>query len=144
VPAQVAVQVPRHEPRRRTVAFDHATHDDFACAGCHVTPVSLAPADSVRTCEACHADHHKVGRSCATCHRSAATWAAHKPPVRAHQACESCHTEATVARLTPTRSFCLACHRPDVDHYPDRECSTCHFQRAPAELAPLMRRSGPT
>lgn len=144
VPAQVAVEVPGHESRRRTVAFDHGTHDEFACVDCHVTPVSLAPADSVRTCAECHEDHHEVGRTCATCHRSAATWAAHEPPVRAHQACASCHTEVTVAALTPTRSFCLACHRPAVDHYPDRECSTCHFQRTPAELAPVMRRSGPT
>lgn len=144
LPVQMAVEVPRHEPRRRTVGFDHETHHEFACVDCHATPVSLAPADSVRTCEACHADHHAVGRACADCHRSSATWAAHKPPVLAHQACASCHTEATVAGLTPTRSFCLACHQPAVDHYPDRQCSACHFQRTPAELAPAMRRSGPT
>ena len=142
LPAQMAVTVPKHQPRRRTVSFDHATHGELACTTCHVTPVTLAPADSVRSCAACHTDHHAAGRACATCHRSAETREAHAPPVKAHERCTACHSEATVARLVPTRSFCLACHEPAQDHYPERECSACHFQRSPAELEPELRRGG--
>jgi hypothetical protein len=141
-PVQVAVTVDEHAPRRRTVEFAHGTHAKLACTGCHVTPVTLAPADSVRSCDACHADHHAEGRSCATCHRTVATLAAHRPPVRAHAACDACHAPTTVARLTPTRSFCLTCHEPARDHYPERECSACHFQRSPGELAPTLRGHG--
>jgi hypothetical protein len=96
----------------------------------------------VRTCAGCHAEHHAEGRDCASCHRSAATREAHKRPVKAHVACAACHTEATVARLVPSRSFCLACHEPQQDHYEPEECSACHFQRSPAELEPQLRRGG--
>jgi hypothetical protein len=140
VQVQVAVAVPRHESRRRTVGFEHSAHGRVACIDCHAAPVSLAPPDSVRSCSACHADHHAEGRTCATCHRSAETRAAHVRPVQAHVACAECHTEATVARLVPTRSFCLACHEPAQDHYPLWECSTCHFQQSPAQLEPVLRR----
>jgi hypothetical protein len=142
LPTQMAVTVPRHDPKRRTVGFEHAAHDQLACTGCHVTPVTLAPADSVRSCAACHADHHSPDRSCATCHRSAEARAAHARPVQGHVACAECHTQATVARLVPTRSLCLACHEPAVDHYAGRQCSNCHFQRSPADLQPELRRGG--
>jgi hypothetical protein len=140
VPVQVAVAVPRHERRRRTVEFAHASHDTLACMRCHVTPVTLAAADSVVTCAGCHAQHHTQSRDCATCHRNSATTASHRRPVQAHSACDACHTPTTVARLTPTRSFCLACHAPEQDHYPTRECSVCHFQRSPAELQRKLSR----
>ncbi|HEX3274991.1 MAG TPA: hypothetical protein VHR43_09065 [Gemmatimonadales bacterium] len=143
-PASVVVTVPRREPRQRSVPFDHRTHQDLGCTDCHVAPVTMAPADSVRSCQACHADHHAAGRTCAACHRSAETRTAHARPVQAHVACAACHTESTVTALVPSRSFCLACHEPAQDHYPERECSTCHFQRTPAELAPDVRRGGPT
>ncbi len=143
-PVQVAVTVPRHQPRRRTVPFEHPEHASLACTACHVTPVTLAPADSVLSCAGCHADHHAADRTCATCHRSAGTREAHARPVQAHVACAACHTEATVARLVPTRSFCLTCHEPAQDHYAGRECSTCHFQRSPADLEPTLRGGGPT
>jgi len=142
IPVQVAVAVPRHERRRRTVEFEHVKHDTLACTRCHVTPVTMAPADSVVTCEACHDKHHAQARDCATCHRTAAIRTAHQPPVQPHLACDGCHTRATVARLTPTRSFCLACHAPQQDHYASRECSVCHFQRTPAELRPTLGRAG--
>jgi hypothetical protein len=141
-PVQVGVMVDDHAPRRRTVSFAHTTHAKLSCTGCHVTPVTLAPADSVLSCAACHADHHAPGRNCATCHQSGVTLAAHRPPVRAHAACAACHEPATIARLAPTRSFCLACHEPARDHYPARECSTCHFQRSPGELAPTLQGHG--
>jgi hypothetical protein len=143
-PSPMVVTVPRHQPRQRTVPFDHPTHQQLSCTDCHVAPVTMAPADSVRTCQACHADHHAPGRTCAACHRSDTTRTAHAPPVQAHVACGACHTTTTVTALVPSRSFCLTCHAAGQDHYPDRECSTCHFQRTPAELAPEIRRGGPT
>ena len=50
----------------------------------------------------------------------------------AHQACARCHTEGTVARLEPTRSFCLACHDREADHYAPQECTVCHLQSSQA------------
>jgi hypothetical protein len=142
LPVQVAVAVPRHDRRRRTVQFNHLKHDTLVCTTCHVTPVALAPPDSVQTCTGCHAKHHAESLDCAACHRTATIAAPHERPVKAHAACDACHTEATVIRLVPTRSFCLACHEPQLDHYPPRECSACHFQRSPAELLPKLRRQG--
>jgi hypothetical protein len=142
VPEQVAVAVPRHDRRRRTVQFPHAAHDTLACTSCHSTPVTLAPADSVRACAGCHANHHAPSRDCAACHRTAAIRAPHQLPVQAHVGCDACHTPATVARLVPTRSFCLVCHTPQQDHYSPTECSACHFQRSPAELQPKLHRVG--
>jgi hypothetical protein len=144
LPTQVAVEVPDHDRRRRTVQFPHAKHDTLSCASCHVSPVTLAPPDSVLTCAGCHEQHHDQSRDCAACHRTAAITEAHKRPVEAHGACDACHTEATVDRLVPTRSFCLACHQPAQDHYPAKECSACHFQRSPGELKPQLRRMGGT
>jgi|GEM_PF-287111 len=144
VPLQVAVTVPEHERRRRTVQFPHEAHDTLACTGCHVTPVTLEPADSVLTCSGCHDKHHAPVTECSACHRNAQTMAAHRPPVRPHESCAACHAPATVARLVPTRSFCLACHRPQQDHYAPKECSACHFQRTPEELAAQLRRKDQT
>ena len=132
-PVSVRVAVPRHLPRPRYVAFEHGPHDKVECTECHSMPVSLAPADSVRTCASCHADHHAEGRDCASCHRTEQVMEAHQPPVDAHQACDQCHTASTVGALEPTRSFCLACHPAEVDHYEQRECSTCHLQAEPEE-----------
>jgi hypothetical protein len=142
VPEQVAVAVKGHDKKRRTVQFPHVKHDTLACTNCHVTPVTMAPADSVRTCSGCHANHHAESRDCATCHRTAEIAAPHRLPVQAHAACDACHTPATVARLVPTRSFCLACHQPQQDHYQPKECSTCHFQRTPQELQQRLHRQG--
>lgn len=142
LPTQVAVEVPEQQRRRRTVQFPHASHDTLACTGCHVSPVTLAPPDSVLTCAGCHDQHHAEGRDCAACHRTSAIREAHKRPVEAHGACDACHTEATIARLVPTRSFCLACHQPEQDHYQAKECSACHFQRSPEQLEPQLRQQG--
>lgn len=139
-PAEVSVSVPGHGPRERTVSFEHTKHGSIACVGCHLSPVTLAAADSVRTCAACHAEHHAENRNCAACHRSSITRTAHERPVQAHVGCAACHTEATIARLVPTRSFCLACHEPEQDHYTATQCSECHFQRAPATLEPELTR----
>jgi hypothetical protein len=137
------VAVPRHLPRPRDVAFEHGPHEKVECTECHSMPVSLAPADSVRTCASCHADHHAEGRDCASCHRTEQVMEAHQPPVDAHQACDQCHTASTVGALEPTRSFCLACHPAETDHYEQRECSTCHLQAEPEEYRPRLSGARP-
>jgi len=145
---QVSVTVPRHDPRSRTVGFSHERHDTLACTACHATAVSLAPADSALTCQGCHESHHQPGRSCATCHRTEATTEAitkaHLRPVTAHTRCDACHTPARIAELTPSRSFCLACHAPEVDHHAPAECTSCHFLTDPASYRPTLRGTGAT
>jgi hypothetical protein len=60
--------------------------------------------------------------------------AAHADDIAAsHQKCDACHTASTVAMLVPDRSFCLTCHGDlQPDHYPRKECTTCHFLAPPA------------
>jgi hypothetical protein len=132
--AVVTVAVRGQAPRPRGVGFRHERHASLACATCHGTGVSRAPADSIRTCAACHDDHHQAARECSTCHtgNDAAMRSAHAPPANAHAACTACHQSATVARLIPDRQLCLTCHATQRDHQPGRECSTCHFLQDPA------------
>ena len=54
--------------------------------------------------------------------------------------CDGCHEPATVAALTPTRSFCLTCHT--VDHYAKRECTQCHFLESPEAYRRHLKESG--
>lgn len=131
---ELAIATPRHAPRTRPVEFVHETHAGTRCADCHTQPVTLAPADGVRRCADCHADHHTANRACATCHTGPELRAAHAEDVAAsHRACDACHTASTVAMLTPDRSFCLTCHGDlPAPHYPQRECTTCHFLQPPA------------
>jgi hypothetical protein len=132
-PKRVKVQVAvfRHARRAREVDFAHQSHRDVACVKCHQSPVSLAPTPEAASCTGCHEDHHTADRDCATCHRTAEIVTAHEPPVDAHRACNQCHASATVAALTPSRSFCLACHDPKVNHYEPKECTVCHLQATP-------------
>jgi hypothetical protein len=140
VPVSFAIAVPRHEPRERRVPFRHARHTGVRCIACHTEPVSLAPVDSVRTCQGCHQPHHETTRDCASCHREVATATeTHRRPPNSHIACAQCHRESSVSVLTPARSFCLVCHQPAVDHYRDRECSTCHLQATPDAFRPRLR-----
>lgn len=129
----VAIATKDRAPRHREVGFAHATHTAQRCVDCHVQPVTLAPTEAVRTCADCHSDHHAANRSCSTCHTGVELRTAHAEDVAAsHQRCDACHAVATVARLTPDRSFCLTCHgEPGADHYPQRECTTCHFLKPP-------------
>jgi hypothetical protein len=127
----VAVSVPHQAPRSRQVPFEHEQHRQLACIKCHTTRVSLVPEPPAATCVACHEDHHAARRECATCHRTAEIFKAHAPPIDAHQACDRCHTERTVERLEPTRSFCLACHGSETDHHAEQECAVCHLQASP-------------
>ena len=126
----VRVEVRDEPPREREVPFAHETHAESRCQECHVLPVSLEPSVEAATCTACHEDHHATARSCAACHRQADPVKTHDL-ASAHQACDQCHDATTVARLEPTRSFCLACHAPETDHYRERECTACHFLTSP-------------
>lgn len=143
MPVTVRVEVPEHEPRAREVGFEHEEHAEVACIECHTTPVSLEPEEAVASCAACHDEHHVPRQDCATCHRTEGILEAHQPPVDAHRACDQCHTATTVGALEPSRSFCLACHPTEVDHYEQRECSTCHLQAEPEEYRSRLTRARP-
>jgi hypothetical protein len=142
IPTQLTIAVPREDPLTRPVDFRHEIHAKLTCTRCHTTPVTLEPADSVRSCHACHADHHASGRSCATCHKTETITTAHKRPEFAHLACATCHTPARIAALTPTRSFCLVCHDKAQDHHPPKECTACHFLRTPEQFQAELARGG--
>lgn len=130
---QVRVRVDTMPERLRRGAFSHAEHAERTCAECHTVPVTLAPATPVRECASCHDEHHAAGTECVACHNGAEMKPAHEPAQLTHQACTDCHVEATIARLTPTRTLCLTCHQKRIDHYPDRECTVCHLQASPEE-----------
>jgi hypothetical protein len=128
---EVSIAAARKPAHQRTLRFRHDKHADLKCTGCHTERVTLHPADSVTTCQGCHDKHHAAGRDCAYCHRTPAINLPHAKPARVHIACDACHPTAAIAALSPTRSFCLACHGQDVDHNPERECSECHLQAPP-------------
>jgi nitrate/TMAO reductase-like tetraheme cytochrome c subunit len=126
------VTVPGHDPRPRPVDFFHAVHTKRACLDCHTTPVTLAPSTAQAQCRDCHSDHHAADRNCSACHTIADPKFAHRTLETAHQRCDACHTATTVAELTPTRSFCSACHATKgKGHYDQKECSVCHFLAEP-------------
>lgn len=129
----VSVATRDHPARQRPVSFAHPVHEGVRCAACHTTPVSLAPAQEIRACRDCHGDHHTARRDCAACHTTPQLTAAHgNDPTASHRRCDACHTAATVARLTPDRSFCATCHALQrADHYPRRECTSCHMLTTP-------------
>jgi hypothetical protein len=133
IEVHIAIAVPNEVARERPVAFQHAWHDALPCTACHGKRVTMEPADSVQTCRGCHVKHHESGRTCATCHRTESITQPHSLPVQAHVACDRCHSTAAIAPLTPTRTFCLVCHDPSVDHHPERECVACHLQASPED-----------
>jgi hypothetical protein len=139
----VEVAVPRHPPRSRAVPFEHSEHAKVQCVQCHTQPVTLVPKPGVETCTNCHADHHTANRDCAACHRNSQITDAHARPADAHSTCDQCHEQATVAALTPARSFCLTCHSSSVDHYAPRECTQCHFLESPEEYREHLRKISP-
>ena len=140
----VEVTVPRQTPRERPVSFEHGRHADLACTAVshHASDASSRSRPWPR-CRACHDNHHTAGVDCATCHRTEGIIQAHAPPVDAHRACSECHTAATVAALEPTRSFCLACHSSQADHYQPKECTVCHLQASPDEYRARLTEGGP-
>ena len=140
-PLTIRVAIPDHSPRPRPVIFAHIEHERIACAGCHTTPVSLEPEPRAAACIACHDDHHTTDASCAACHRTAHITEAHSEPADAHSRCAECHDQSTVTLLVPRRAFCLTCHSANVDHYPPKECSQCHFLSSPEEYRAHLGRS---
>lgn len=138
----VSVAVAPRPARSRPVAFAHTTHAKLACTSCHETPVSLDPGAPVKSCAACHEDHHTAGRDCAVCHATSEIRAAHPDSANAHMNCDACHREATVARLVPDRGLCLTCHAPQREHYAAKQCTTCHFQSSPDAYQAHLRKAG--
>ncbi|MDH5233440.1 MAG: hypothetical protein OEW77_00670 [Gemmatimonadota bacterium] len=129
----VTITVPGQAPRPRTVAFLHEKHVSSSCVECHTTPVTLAPATEVVTCQACHTEHHAKAADCSSCHQLADPKVAHPLPDVTHQRCDACHTATTVAKLTPTRALCATCHAAKAkDHHDARECTVCHLLADPA------------
>jgi hypothetical protein len=142
--ASMTVTVPGHQAVPRRADFSHARHSMRPCTACHTTPVTLAPTPAIAQCKDCHSDHHAAGRACSGCHTLTDPKAAHATLEVAHQRCDACHTATTVAQLTPTRTFCSTCHAAKAaNHYPQQECSTCHFLTDPgAYRSKLTKSSG--
>jgi class III cytochrome C family protein len=141
-PESIAIAVGDHPARPRTVAFAHTTHAQIPCTTCHEAAVTLDPAPPIKSCTACHEDHHSARRDCAACHSGADIRAAHADSVNAHVSCDACHRETTVARLVPDRGLCLTCHAPQREHYATRECTTCHFLATPESYRAHLRKAG--
>ncbi len=143
LPARLTLLVADTARRERDVSFAHAEHESVACVKCHTEPVSLGALSPVTTCTDCHDDHHTAERACLSCHASTTMTTAHTPPVDAHVACDACHRVGTIERLVPDQAFCVTCHEPQrVDHYPERECTTCHMLVDPATFRHrLVRRA---
>jgi len=148
-PVPVTIQVKNTAPRSRDVTFSHEVHTapdaKLRCQDCHMGSVNLSPVDSVKSCQGCHVQHHGIDRPCATCHRTSQVLAAHERPRGArhlppapHEGCDACHDQARIEGLTPTRTFCLACHSAEVDHYKEKECSSCHLQAEPSAWKPRL------
>lgn len=105
--------------------FNHRAHlaANLACSTCHTAPAMSA---TNLVCDNCHAQHHQPQVACLSCHKGGVL-AKHK--VADHVACGSCHK--TVPQINQwTRQVCTACHATRVDHYPGKDCATCH--RIPA------------
>jgi hypothetical protein len=141
--AGLTVTVANHPARERPVAFPHRRHAEQPCRTCHAVSLTMDPVDSALACTGCHEEHHDADRTCTNCHRIESLRPAHARPVRAHVACDRCHPTATVARLSPTRSFCLTCHARALDHQPDRECVTCHLQVEPDQYRARLLKPRP-
>jgi hypothetical protein len=131
---RVTITVPKHDPRARTVGYQHSLHDKKKCIDCHVTPVTMEPSDSVVKCQSCHTDHHQSGRRCATCHQTSVIREPHEAPIAPHYGCDRCHTPARIAALEPTRTLCLVCHSTEQDHHESKQCTECHFLASPEEF----------
>ena len=135
LPATVTVTVAGHPPAPRNVDFLHARHGARSCIECHTTPVTLAVTPPKAQCTDCHAEHHVVGPSCASCHSLENPGRSHPTPEIAHLRCDACHERSTIEQLMPAREFCSTCHTAQrADHYAARECTACHFLAEPARF----------
>jgi len=144
IAVQVSVAAAGKPGRERTVAFQHERHAELRCTACHGQSVSLAPVDSAASCQGCHDKHHDPERQCSSCHRTALITPPHARPARVHVACDACHPAAAIAALQPTRTFCLACHDSGVDHFPAKQCSTCHLNAQPEAYRSRLLKRGTT
>jgi hypothetical protein len=120
---QLALEV-WSEARSRTLAFDHAWHEEVDCESCHQAAPVLAP----ETCASCHEDHHVPTVRCASCH-TLPPESAHD--VESHLTCSGagCHRSPDVEAIADTRAVCLACHQEQEDHEPEGDCIECHRVR---------------
>ena len=104
----------------RPLSFTHTRHADVTCTRCHSSDAkrTVTPA----ACTTCHSEHHVATANCANCHPSART--GHDRGV--HSGCAGCHTDTRLASLPAGRPLCLVCHQEQRNHYPARDCATCH------------------
>ena len=122
--------------RDRQLLFRHELHllpppaRTVACRDCHATPVSLRPN---RTCNSCHADHHRPQADCTSCHVKAPR-GTHGDRVHLGCSATGCHAPDVAPLPTQSRTTCLACHMDRKDHEPQGTCATCH--RIPAAGTP--------
>lgn len=120
IPVPVTIRISAGDKeRQRTLSFAHARHGSLACTTCHGSDVSRAP---TKTCESCHADHHAIARDCTACHPTPREGHGRDT----HEGCATCHTDAAVKALPPTRPVCLACHQQQREHFVGQECVSCH------------------
>jgi len=110
--------------RTRELSFEHARHRSVQCTECHTAARTNAVE---RECRSCHESHHRVesDRQCTACHAPAGE-PVHNRTVHLSCAGSGCHAAGTTATLAPARPVCLACHTGRTDHYPGRECASCH------------------
>ena len=115
-------------------------HADVACDDCHVQ--ARPPRDAAfhpigipyETCTACHQDPHGErlvrARACSDCHGDAA-WSATLPP-DATRGAGFDHDADTRFALDAAHAAvpCAACHRPEAEAPPARECAACHGDAA--------------
>lgn len=119
-PARVTIRVSvRKIDSTRTLSFEHARHQQQACATCHADGVAKT---FVKQCGSCHRDHHNVDRNCIACHPSPRV--AHERVT--HDGCARCHKDASAAAFPPTRTICLTCHRDQLSHFAQKDCVQCH------------------
>jgi hypothetical protein len=112
-------------PVTRPLSFEHTRHASLECAKCHGSGDRKAV---TTTCTSCHADHHSAARDCASCHPTART--GHDRTI--HDDCATCHSPTRFTAPAASRTLCVACHPAQRDHYPARECASCHVLPAHA------------
>jgi nitrate/TMAO reductase-like tetraheme cytochrome c subunit len=112
----------------RELRFDHAAHENVACAQCHREPMTRSAAGV--QCMSCHVEHHKPAANCMACHTPPPA-GVHNRNVHVSCSGSSCHKQLPVAGIPHTRQFCLSCHQTMVEHRAPRNCADCHKLPAP-------------
>ena len=119
--------------QNHTMAFAGA---QYSCQLCHPEATSGVPNEMHMECSNCHLTDHSVAfagieKSCRACHGT--------PPglheKDSHADCLNCHQQHTFAVNT---SSCRLCHGDLADnHYPQYDCTACHFFSAQHAAAPV-------